>query len=870
MSMVLRYYGYARAPWQIAADFDKGPDDGLGIFEIGTLENYLETYYDRGATDAWRSETYYNNNSLVARLQEIISEEHPVWLACIDEGHAIVITGFDGVGDTDHVYVNDPSGYITGSPYMHHEYTWANFKTKIDTTWFSPFGDASILYGQTANLLEVPSVGSIQVQPYTLYFKNSAGGTSRQLFFDWDGREPYSGYFYEPSASGMGWYTADSDGSYDNYKYNATQTDTLNLRASYSNYANPGDTYYLRTRAEIRKASDGTLIDTILSGVDAVTSFRWLYSPGQALVTRDLADLASGVYSLVVKLEGNTDNGTLFSELDQCSLYFGVTASLPVIASLQDTPDPATQGETVTLTANGVSDPDGTVAKVEFYRDSNGNGALDMGVDTKLGEDASSVGGWTWSGSSSGFALGTNKYFARAQDDDGAWGNAAMCIGVVNPQPTLSITDVSMTEGNSGTKNFNFTVSLSPASSQTVMVNYGTANNSAIAPGDYTPVSGTLTFTVGQTSKTVFVPVKGDATYEPNEEFWVLLSGATSATISDNKGVGTIRNDDFGGPRVDNVLVSSPSWDAGFLATLGGQGYSIPTGPDQLATLPWTNIDQVKVVFSEDVNVSQGNLSIHGINVPDYAIAGFNYDGGSLMATWTLSGPVAADKLLLTLLDDVTDMAGNHLDGEWTDGDSAFPSGNDAEGGDFQFRLNVLPGDADSNYVVGSGDLGTLVSQFGLRGNGLVADFNADGWVDLDDFAIIRNNFGNTLPVPAPVGAPVAALPAAGEPIAGAAAPMIPIVSQPLDGRDANNANDDSIATISPAPAVDLLTESFSVKSYIPVPQLPFASLPATTFHRAATDEYDLRPLCDDPASDGEGDDLLADILAESPLAVPL
>ena len=315
-------------------------------------------------------------------------------------------------------------------------------------------------------------------------------------------------------------------------------------------------------------------------------------------------------------------------------------------------------------------------------------------------------------------------------------------------------------------------------------------------------------------------------------------------------------------PKVADVLVSSTSWDAGFLAALGGRGFSIPTGPDQLATLPWTNIDQVKIVFSEDVNVSQGDLSIHGVNVPDYAIVGFNYDGGSLMASWILSGAGAADKLLLTLSDDVTDVVGDRLDGEWSDGVSAFPSGNGSKGGDFQFRLNVLPGDTDGDLVVGSGDLGTLASQFGLRGSSLAADVNGDGWGDLGDFAILRRNFGNTLPA----AEPAAALQAAAESITAAAAPVVPVVSQRLDE---NDANDDSIAIIASAPAIDLLVESPSAAGCISGPQAISGGSSATMLQRAATSAYDLRPMGGDLVT-GEGDDLLADILAESALALPL
>ena len=95
---------------------------------------------------------------------------------------------------------------------------------------------------------------------------------------------------------------------------------------------------------------------------------------------------------------------------------------------------------------------------------------------------------------------------------------------------------------------------------------------------------------------------------------------------------------------------------------------------------------------------------------------------------------------------------------------------------------------------------------------------------------------------------------------------MVPIVSQPLDSRDAKNVNNDSIAAAASAPAIDLLVESPSAAGYISGPQPILAGSSATTLYRAATAGYDLRPVGDDLSIDGQGDDLLADILAESSL----
>jgi large repetitive protein len=113
-----------------------------------------------------------------------------------------------------------------------------------------------------------------------------------------------------------------------------------------------------------------------------------------------------------------------------------------------------------------------------------------------------------------------------------------------DPLPSLSINDVTVTEGNGGTVNAVFTVSLSAASGQTVSVNYATANGTATQPADYTNTTGTLTFNAGITTQTVTVPVIGETAPEPNESFFVNLSGATNATLSDNQGLGSITNDD--------------------------------------------------------------------------------------------------------------------------------------------------------------------------------------------------------------------------------------------------------------------------------------------------------------------------------------
>ena len=148
--------------------------------------------------------------------------------------------------------------------------------------------------------------------------------------------------------------------------------------------------------------------------------------------------------------------------------------------------------------------------------------------------------------------------------------------------PSLSINDVTITEGDTGETNASFIVTLSAASGHTVRVSAIPTNGSAKAPGDYTGEGATLTFAPGDTSKTFSVPVKGDFLDEANEVFYVLLSSPVNATISRGRCVATITDDDAAPSiSVDNVTVvegNSGSRYATFalrLSAPGGQGVRV-------------------------------------------------------------------------------------------------------------------------------------------------------------------------------------------------------------------------------------------------------------------------------------------------------
>ena len=130
-------------------------------------------------------------------------------------------------------------------------------------------------------------------------------------------------------------------------------------------------------------------------------------------------------------------------------------------------------------------------------------------------------------------------------------GGVSSSFDVTTAQAGLSIADASVVEGNSGTRNLSFVVSLSPAATTPVTVAYATANGTATAGSDYVATSGTLSFPAGTTSQTINVVVTGDTEVEPDETVLVNLSGATGASVARTQGIGTIVNDDAATPTLN-------------------------------------------------------------------------------------------------------------------------------------------------------------------------------------------------------------------------------------------------------------------------------------------------------------------------------
>ena len=243
----------------------------------------------------------------------------------------------------------------------------------------------------------------------------------------------------------------------------------------------------------------------------------------------DVATLPSLSVANVSKAEGNSGTSNLVF-----TVTLSQAAAAPVTVNYATSNLTATAGTDYVATSGTVTIPAGSTTGT-FNVVVNGDTTVESDETLRV----------TLSGASSNATIATATATGTITNDD-------VAPPVV---PSLSIANVSKTEGNSGTSNLVFTVTLSQAAASAVTVNYATSDVSATAGTDYVAGSGTVTIPAGSTKGTFNVVVNGDTTVETDETLTVTLSGASSnATIATATATGTITNDDVAPPTATPTL----------------------------------------------------------------------------------------------------------------------------------------------------------------------------------------------------------------------------------------------------------------------------------------------------------------------------
>jgi hypothetical protein len=181
--------------------------------------------------------------------------------------------------------------------------------------------------------------------------------------------------------------------------------------------------------------------------------------------------------------------------------------------------------------------------------------------------------------------------------NDGAWSP--------DDPPAMSISNVTVTEGNTGTADATFTLSLSRASDVDVTVHYDTADITAAAGSDYQAASGDVIITAGQTSQTFTVAVTGDRLGEPTETFAVNLSALTNATIGDSQGIGTILDNE---PRI-SISDVSKSEGKNRKTTLFTFTVTLSAAYDQAVTMSYSTVNGTATTTNSDYIAKTGTLT---------------------------------------------------------------------------------------------------------------------------------------------------------------------------------------------------------------------------------------------------------------------
>jgi hypothetical protein len=174
--------------------------------------------------------------------------------------------------------------------------------------------------------------------------------------------------------------------------------------------------------------------------------------------------------------------------------------------------------------------------------------------------------------------------------------------------PNISVSDVTVTEGNSGASTATFTVTLSSAMGVDSSVDYRTVDSSALAGEDFIAKSGTVNIPAGETSRTFTVSIVGDRDPEMAESFTVSLSASTHASIRDGIGTCTILDNE---PQITIDDVSREEGTGNNTTTLFTFTVTLSTAYDQRVTVWYQTFNDTARTSNNDYESKGGKLTFN-------------------------------------------------------------------------------------------------------------------------------------------------------------------------------------------------------------------------------------------------------------------
>jgi hypothetical protein len=185
---------------------------------------------------------------------------------------------------------------------------------------------------------------------------------------------------------------------------------------------------------------------------------------------------------------------------------------------------------------------------------------------------------------------------------------------VGNP-PVVSVGGTRLVEGNTGTREMRFSLTLSKPSTHTTSVKFATVAATAAAGTDFVAKTGVANIPAGSRSRTISVTVNSDRTVEPDERFKLVISSPVGLNMGTNVGVGWIENDDA---------------SSGLQLSVGDASIREGDQGDRLVSIPITQSI-----------VRTAATTVHWASAAGTAAAGSDYENASGTATFPVGATTA-------------------------------------------------------------------------------------------------------------------------------------------------------------------------------------------------------------------------------------